>query len=276
MLYHTIMKFPALRIGFLVIINISSLLLQPAAAQQAIGACSSEKAELITIEEIEPGNIIRILDKRRIILSGIDTTSPTISTANHMRLKQLLANAEIKMLPTASKDRWGRIPAQIFVKPKEEESEAWLQGFLLEYGHARLSLDSAIALKTGNEPCLSAMRILQSTARAEKRGIWENTAAILKSAEPEKILKHRGELAYIQGEVIGIGETRSAYYLNFGRSWQKDLSVVVLKRHIKLFDAAGLSPRSLDRKHILIHGIVDGETGPKMEIQRPDQIEIVN
>ncbi len=259
------MKFPAPRalsclFGLL-------FFLHPAQAEQA-NHCTADLALPATIKTITADGLFELEDGRHLRLSGIDYSSKTGAATNPAILEQLTSNAQIKVIEAAAKDRWGRVAAHIFVKPDEATEEAWLQGFLMEEGLARRDLDAR------TDPCAAALKTLEAVARKEKRGLWAEKLAVIPSTTPAEILKKRGELAYVEGQVIGIGETRSVYYLNFGKSWQKDFTIVVLKRHLKLFDAAGLSPRSLDLKHVFVRGIVDGDAGPRIEVQHPDQIEI--
>jgi endonuclease YncB( thermonuclease family) len=256
------MKFLASHFYF----GIMILICTPAHAQTP-ASCADSPQEIVQITKINPDNSIQLDDGRVIKLAGIDETSRSILSKTYILLNQLTPSAQIKISTNGVKDRWGRIGAHVFITPNEADVQAWLQGFLLQFGHSRLSLEAH------TDPCVQAMKALETEAITQKRGLWAEDFAIIESSNAAELLKRRGELVHIRGTIIGIGETRTVYYLNFGKSWQKDLSIVILKRHMKLFEPAGLSPRSLDRKQVYIRGIVDGDVGPRLEVSRPDQIE---
>jgi micrococcal nuclease len=259
MLYHKIMKFPAYPFFSLLVI----LFAAPLYAQ----TCPITNEETVQIAKINLDNSINLEDGRVLKLAGIDETSRSILIKAQAVLTQVTTSAEIKISTNGTKDRWGRIAAHVFITPNEAQEQAWLQGFLLQYGHSRISLESHA------DPCFTIMKALETEAITQKQGLWAEPFSIIESSNSAELLKRRGELVHIRGQVVGIGETRTVYYLNFGKSWQKDFSIVILKRHVKHFDEQSLSPRSLDRKQVYIRGIVDGDIGPRLEVQRPDQID---
>jgi endonuclease YncB( thermonuclease family) len=262
MLYHKIMKFLAPHFYLCILL----LICTPARAQTP-ASCAYSPQEIVQITKINSDNSIQLDDGRVIKLAGIDETSRSILSKTYLLLNQLTPSAQIKISTGGVKDRWGRIGAHVFITPNEAQEQAWLQGFLLQFGHSRLSLEAH------TDPCIQAMKALETEAINQKQGLWAENFAIIESSNAAELLKRRGELVHIRGSIVGIGETRTVYYLNFGTSWQKDLSIVILKRHMKLFDEQSLSPRSLDRKQVYIRGIVDGDVGPRLEVSRPDQIE---
>ncbi len=239
----------------------------PAGAETE-NSCPLNSNEIVVIQEISPRNELVLDDGRLLYLAGISFGEPLPGEASWAALlKKLTQNAAIRIGAIGDKDRWGRQAAQVFVKPVEAEDEAWLQGFLLEIGAVRLALDRETRL------CWARMQKLEDKARLDRLGLWAANDAILRASEPEKIVKKRGEPAMVEGQIIGIGETAGVFYLNFGKSWQKDFTVVILKRHSKLFEAVGLQPKALENKRIRVRGIVDGHSGPRIEAMVPEQIE---
>ncbi len=243
--------------------------------QESPTICPSADAQIVTINTINPDGSFKLQDGRTIKLLGLDETSPSNLRVLQPLLTQLTTNAQVKIIITGSKDRWGRIGAQIFVQPVESETQAWLQGFLVQYGYARLSLES-FTLEAKTFPCASTLKALEREARFAKIGLWQDLKAILPSDNTAALMQHRGEMVLTEGQVLSIGEGRGVFYLNFGQSWQKDLTVIILKKYTKQFELAGLSPRALQLKHVVIRGIVDGDKEPRMEVQNPNQIEIMD
>jgi hypothetical protein len=62
--------------------------------------------------------------------------------------------------------------------------------------------------------------------------------------------------------------------MNFGRRWSEALTVTILKRHERIFSAAGLDVRALAQRRVRIRGFVEERNGPRIEAAWPEQIEI--
>lgn len=239
-----------------------------ASVAQIEPACVISTDETATLSQISERNELSLKDGRLVRLAGITLGSlPQGESSWPDFLTKLTQDSTIRLALSGEKDRWGRYSAQVFVKPHEANAEAWLQGFLLEIGAARLLPENEA------RKCWQEMRKLEEQARKAKLGLWALKDAVLKSSEPAAILRKRGQLAMVEGKIIGIGETRGVFYLNFGRSWQNDFTVIVLKRQLKLFEAASIHPRGLESKYIRVRGIVDGQNGPRIEAALPEQIE---
>ncbi|MBY0613298.1 MAG: hypothetical protein K2P80_14045 [Beijerinckiaceae bacterium] len=249
------------------------VMLVPAGASRAegdaaAGSCAAASGPSQRLRGVSARNELLLDDGRSVRLAGLDLALPPPEGASWSEFLETLArNASLRLGAVSGPDRWGRTNAQVFVKPDEAESEAWLQGYLLDTGSARL-LPEAEA-----RSCWGAMIEAETAARKQKRGLWTASGAVFSSDRPADIFKKRGELAMVEGKIIGIGESRAVFYLNFGRSWRNDFTVIVLKRQMKQFESAGLKISELVDKSVRVRGIVDGQYGPRIEASMPEQIE---
>lgn len=245
--------------------------LVPMASSAASANATCMPGEIVTIDHVGERGELTLGDGRIVRLAGLDLgVSPPGEHDWTSFLTRLTRDAAIRLGNTGEKDRWGRIGAQVYVKPQEAGTEAWLQGFLLEIGAARLLPEPEV------KSCWVELRAEEDRGRLGKAGVWAEQGAILEPSAPEAILKKRGQLAMVEGKIIGLGESRAVFYLNFGRSWRNDFSVLILKRQAKLFDSAGLKPADLVRKRVRVRGIVDGLQGPRIEVSLPEQIEVLD
>lgn len=62
-------------------------------------------------------------------------------------------------------------------------------------------------------------------------------------------------------------------YLNFGRHWTRDFSIVVPRR-LRADFAAGVAPESLRGRRIRVFGFIEQRLGPTSEADAPEQIEL--
>ena len=237
-------------------------------ARAETSACATPAGEPARLDRIGDRNEIVLRDGRVVRIAGLDFgQAPPEGDGWPDYVALLTRNADLRLAILGDRDRWGRIPAHIFVRPDEAATEAWLQGYLLESGAARLRPEP------DSVSCWSAMRSLEDGARTAKLGLWSSAAAVDTSARPAEMVAKRGTLAMVEGKIIGIGESRAVFYLNFGQSWRNDFTVIVLKRQTKQFEAAGLKPGELVGKQVRVRGVVDGRDGPRIEASMPEQIE---
>ena len=70
-------------------------------------------------------------------------------------------------------------------------------------------------------------------------------------------------------------ESGGTIYVNFGRRWSEDFTATLLRRNEKTFATAGLDLKKLASRNIRLRGVIEERGGPWIELNRPEQIEIV-
>lgn len=70
-------------------------------------------------------------------------------------------------------------------------------------------------------------------------------------------------------------EADSRVYLNFGRYWKEDFTVVIERRALRLFAESGLDPLRLEGALLRVRGWMDDHDGPRIEVTHPEQIEVL-
>ena len=99
---------------------------------------------------------------------------------------------------------------------------------------------------------------------------------VIKNAEsPGDILARIGRFTLVEGKVLSVRQAGATTYLNFGRNWTRDFAVTISRRMMRAFEAAGLVPKSLENRRIRVRGLVEARTGPRIEVLRVGQIEML-
>jgi hypothetical protein len=112
-------------------------------------------------------------------------------------------------------------------------------------------------------------------ARAARLGLWGEPYYVIATATSgAALLARRGRFTVVQGKVLSVRESGGTIYINFGRRWSQALTVTILKRHERIFRAAGLQPRTLANRTIRVRGFLEERNGPRIEALSPEQIEI--
>lgn len=165
-------------------------------------------------------------------------------------------------------DRHGRALGQLFVRGAG--GETWVQQEMVLAGMAR------VYSFPDNRACLPELLAAEGKARAMKLGIWSDPYYSVRRADrPEVILGRIGSYELVEGRVLLAERSGPQVYLNFGRRWKEDFTVVIELRSLKLFAASGLDPLALGGALVRVRGWVDSYDGPRIEVTHPEQIEVL-
>jgi len=217
-------------------------------------------------------------DGRTVYLAGLDYAAGAQQLADaHRRLSARVQGQLAFVLPLREGlDRWGRSPAAIFLVTGEgaDSRVISLGAALLDAGDARFRPDPRAA------SCAAAYRAAEAQARRAGRGVWADPAfrpIDANSPSAGAFLLRRKGFTLVSGVVRSTGESRNgASYLNFGEKRIEDFSVVISRRNLSMFVKAGLTPRSLVGRRVLVRGLIETGFGPRMEIATPDEMEFID
>ena len=237
------------------------------AAEPAVAAgCAFEPQGEGRVAAVIDGRTLRLQDGREIRLAGIEPVTTEKSNRGSAALSAIVANRNVTLSgEDDTPDRYGRQPAFAFI----DGSDTPVQGVLLAQGEALVS-----GTVTGKD-CAAALLAAEAEARRAKRGIWADPAAIKNAESPGDILAGIGRFAVVEGKVLSVRQARATTYLNFGRNWTRDFAVTISRRMIGAFEAAGTSLKSLENRRIRVRGWVEARSGPRIEVLRVGQIELV-
>jgi endonuclease YncB( thermonuclease family) len=237
------------------------------AAEPAVAAgCAFEPQGEGRVAAVIDGRTLRLQDGREIRLAGIEPVTTEKSNRGSAALSAIVANRDVTLSgEDDTPDRYGRQPAFAFI----DGSDTPVQGVLLAQGEALVS-----GTVTGKD-CAAALLAAEAEARRAKRGIWADPAAIKNAESPGDILAGIGRFAVVEGKVLSVRQAGATTYLNFGRNWTRDFAVTISRRMIGAFEAAGTSLKSLENRRIRVRGWVEARSGPRIEVLRVGQIELV-
>ena len=215
-----------------------------------------------TVAEVRDGRTLLLTDGRELRLAAIEADDSGRDT-----LRSLVDGRVIRLeSPGADQDRYGRVTAFIYAN----DTGPSIQEAMVFGGQARVSA------RIGNKACADMLLRAERAARATRRGLWTDpNFAPLRADNITRIEAGRGRFALIEGKVLSVRESGATIYLNFGRRWTQDFTVTIPKRHRRKFSAAGIDPKSLERRSIRVRGWIEQRTGPVIEAEAPEQIELV-
>ena len=234
-------------------------------ADPAVAACSFEPQGEGRVAAVIDARTLRLQDGREVRLAGIEPVAAEKSNRT-AALSAIAANRDVTLSgDDDTPDRYGRQAAFVFL----DGSDTPVQAVLLAQGEA---LASGTVTDRG---CAAALLAAETAARQARRGVWADPAAIKNAESSGDILAGVGRFAVVEGKVLSVRQAGATTYLNFGRNWTRDFAVTISRRMIGAFEAAGMSLKSLENRRIRVRGWVDARGGPRIELLRVGQIELV-
>ncbi len=220
------------------------------------------------VAEIIDGRSFRLTDGREIRLAGIEPAAGQTTTANQVAaLTALIAGRDVTLLsPDDTPDRYGRQSAIVFLG----STETPVQALLLRQGDALVSAEIA------DKDCAADLARAEAEARQVKRGVWADPAVIKNAESSGDILSMIGRFAVVEGTVVSVREAGATTYLNFGRSWTRGFAATISKRARPLLESAGIAVKSLENRRIRVRGFVEAHPGPRIDVLRVGQIDILD
>ena len=264
---------PLAAAGILCLLSLAALVLPAAACADLVDGPRG------TVVEVTDGDTV-VLDTG-LVVRLIGTQAPKLPLGREGFVTWPLADEAKRALETIALgkpvqlryggeriDRYERALAHLFVLQGAEE--VWAQGRMVAQGLAR------VYSFPDNRRCLPELLALEGQARADRLGIWTVPYYSLRRADrPSDIVAREGHYELVEGRVLLAEDVGGRTYLNFGRYWKEDFTVVVDSRARRLFADAGLDLLSLGGALVRVRGWIDVDDGPRIEVTHPEQIEIL-
>ncbi len=250
-----------------------------AGASAALGAppvspetCTLEDGGRASVARVLDGETVQLDDRREVRLIGalaprardadaeVGTWPP--EQAAVAVLSALTVGKRVRLAYGGRRaDRYGRALAHLFVE--SDGGETWVQGHMLEHGHARAyGLDGSFA-------CGAELLAHEAEGRRRRAGLWSaNAYRALPAARPGLLMRARGRYALVHGRVRKVAITKSAIFLNFGLDWRSDFTARVPRK-----DLAALVS-GLEGKHVTVRGWIERRNGPMIDVLDASQIEV--
>lgn len=257
-----------------------------AVAPAKAATCAGNGVETARVAAVTRHGDLRLEDGRTIRIAG--TLVPQEGPAADAWRGRLatLAGEEVALAAVgAATDRWGRNVASILVGknfsavwdvlPERASTDAggasdivMLEELLVRNGLAR------VWPQYGIRDCIKILLTAETKARREGRGLWrEADHAVREADDLDGLAALEGRFAVVEGTIVSVGERAARTYLNFGRNWSEDMTVMVSKPIWRRLRAAGWSAASLKGRRVRVRGIVELRGGPLIEVMRAEDIE---
>lgn len=268
---------------FLSLFIIFIFLLNPAYAQENEGqTLKVPQPDLSALKHTQSGRVDKIIDGLTILLkddtilrlASLDIPdfnnnqeAPFTEAALTYLKKSLPEGTEIMIYQTrmAKKGRVNRMNHKLgHILTKKDQ--IWVNGALLNQGLARV-------YTSPNAPEMhDQMLEIENNARNAKLGMWTDISfyPVLK---PETASEAMGQLAIIEGKVEKTASVKNNVYLNFGKDWKTDFTIMITPAIRKKLARQGIDPLNLAHQTLRVRGYVRQYNGPLIELEAPEHLE---
>ncbi len=112
----------------------------------------------------------------------------------------------------------------------------------------------------------------QKQARAGKKGLWADYEVISHLKAREYINQIKG----VRGKVLNTYRSKKCTFLNFGKTWKTDFTVVIFNNVLDSFYEKDINPVNYYRGKIVeVTGRVREYNGPEIIVNSPYEIEVI-
>jgi endonuclease YncB( thermonuclease family) len=176
------------------------------------------------------------------------------------------------------RDRYGRVQAHAFLTDGEERR--WVQRAIVENGFARVYAQPGYGgnASGSGDTCSGELAAAERAAREGRRGLWADAAYQVRQADKTgELLRYRATFQVVEGEVVRVGQTREAIYLNFGRDWRNTFSASLRRDDSALLGAHASRPKALEGRAVRVRGwILDRGGAPAIDLSQGGFIEVLD
>lgn len=243
----------------------SVFLLAVSCGDAAVAACRFTPQGEGRVTSVIDARTFRLDDGREVRLAGIETGIGERETVSNA-LTGLIGGKQVSLHGEDDRpDRYGRQTAYVFTAG----SDISVQTRLLSQG------DALTSHTPSDKECSAEWTAAESAARTSKRGFWGDPAATKNAKRPGDILARIGQFTVVEGHVSSARQAGATFYINFGRRWTRDFAVTISRRMVPSIEAAGIDLKTLEGKTLRIRGWVEKHGGPRIEVVRAGQIEVI-
>ena len=158
-------------------------------------------------------------------------------------------------------DEYGRLLGYVFV------DNTFVNAKLLEEGLA------VLYTRPPNVKYVDLFVKLQKKARQEEKGLWGNCKVI----DASSAYKFIGQIRTVRGRVLSTYRSQNCIFLNFGKDWRKDFTIVIFKESWDYFKRKGIDPIVFYKnKMVEVTGRIREYNGPEIIVNLPEEIIVLN
>lgn len=215
---------------------------------------------------LESGERVRLLDINTTEIAHNGEAAQEGSAEGKKALTDLVLGKQVRLeYGPRERDVYRRLLAHIYLS-----DGTWVNAALVKQGWAH------VYTFPDNQLHGDALLPLENIARASKSGIWALPRWKIIDAEVCCKDEEIGRFELVRGKVIKVIPVDGRVYLNFGRDWKTDFTVMIGKKDVKRFKKQKIDPESYLGKTVLVRGFTAPVNGVMIRVTHPQQLEVLH
>ena len=239
--------------------------------------CASSGGSPAAIAAIESRLEVRLVDGRLLRLVGLDPALPTVAEperaeTSRTHLAKMVSGQPVTVRVEGTEDRWGRLPAQIFLADKP--ATGGLAAKAMAEGLGRYLAEPSA------HGCRDVLLDAEAKARDGKLGLWSDPYyAVLAVDDSVGFTARSGTIVLVEGRLAAVIPGPYRTKLRFAapesktQRGERTVAAVILPRTVKTFEAQRVDFKALIGRTMRLRGLLDQRFGPQIEVRGPDDIE---
>lgn len=225
------------------------------------------------ISEVLDGDTVKLDSGQTVRFIGLDTPELHKNTGEKwVDVNEPLALEAKQLNESLVKGKLVRLEFDVELKDKYSRLLAYC--FVDNVFVNERILEEGLGLLYTRPPNVKYNEILvaaQKRARDNQKGLWSNEQFI----SADEAANYIGSIATVEGKVLKVKESEKVIYLNFGKDYKKDFTIVIFRQDLASFLAAGINPVKFKNKTLRVFGKVKDYNGPEIIARHPSQIEVL-
>ncbi|MDX2290119.1 MAG: hypothetical protein NW217_15035 [Hyphomicrobiaceae bacterium] len=124
--------------------------------------------------------------------------------------------------------------------------------------------------------CLLRLVEHEAEARSARRGGWATGAfAVLAATDLESLEARSGTHQVVEGRIARVSRYGRSIYLNFGRRWTQDFTVVIAGAVLRRNAAWAAALVAMKGRRVRVRGFLVQSGGPRLDIEDPAALELI-
>jgi len=234
-----------------------------------------EATETGTVAAVHDGDTVALDDGRIVKLAGVEAPLPPLdrpadapwlpAMAAKQALERMVGGREVALaLATTEPDRYGRWRANVY------SDGEWVEERMAAAGWVRVHPYPT------DPACVFSLVDPEAAAREANLGLWRTETYSVLDPLSASLERRNGLYELVQGRVRSVGHGYSMTFLDFGRDYRDDFTIMVPAKVAERFDEAGLSLDGLKGRLVRVRGVIEESGGPAIRLNDPGEIEVLD
>jgi hypothetical protein len=250
-----------------------------AGAAGASDACSqlAPGSPVVRLSGLDEAGDPVLVDGRRLRLVGLAPRQDDAEAARFAAGISRWRERDLALVLLGDVDRWGRLPARLYVPAADGSTPRDLAAALLgDSAASPLPEARPVRCDGGRLTRSRALPAKASPSAAPGTSVPAAGGSAIDGHDIAALKAQEGRLVLLEGRIASVGERAQRTYLNFSRRRGEAASIVLSKRLWREMQDAGWTASGVSGKRLRARGVLSGRDGLLLDVTSKLALELVD